>query len=103
MNGYRDEHLPPNLPVCDPFQRLFPREWKESYFRRNYDDSIGGYLCPDCERKFSGTSGLAQLEGDHIIPFSKGGSTEWRNFILRCKPCNIAKSDSLPPEKSRKL
>jgi 5-methylcytosine-specific restriction endonuclease McrA len=43
---------------------------------------------------FFGAAGLGQLEGDHIVPFSKGGLTVWGNLVLRCKLCNIAKSDS---------
>lgn len=35
------------------------------------------------------------LEYDHIVPFSKGGSNTVRNVELLCESCNRAKSDSI--------
>jgi hypothetical protein len=35
------------------------------------------------------------LEFDHIIPFSKGGATSYRNMQLLCKKCNIEKSNKI--------
>ncbi|WP_374488078.1 HNH endonuclease [Zoogloea sp.] len=89
------ESLPKNLPICNPRDRLFPIEWKESYFRRNINREQGGYVCPDCGKVFSGPSGFSQLEGDHITPYSRGGLTVWSNFTLRCRPCNGRKSNEI--------
>lgn len=86
--------LPTNLPLCDPSSSLFPQEWKEAYFRRHLNLSLGGYVCPDCQNIFSGIKGFRQLEGDHIFPRSKGGLTVWENLTLRCKPCNLQKSNN---------
>lgn len=35
------------------------------------------------------------LEFDHIIPFSKGGATTYRNLQILCKSCNLDKSNSI--------
>lgn len=35
------------------------------------------------------------LEFDHIIPFSKGGSSTYRNIQILCKKCNIEKSNKI--------
>jgi 5-methylcytosine-specific restriction endonuclease McrA len=89
------QDLPQHLPTCEPHQRLFPPEWKESFFRRHFDKARGGYVCPDCDHVFIGTKGLSMLHADHMVPFSKGGLTIWSNLVLRCKPCNFAKSGNL--------
>jgi 5-methylcytosine-specific restriction endonuclease McrA len=89
------QDLPLHLPTCDPNQRLFPPEWKESYFRRHFNEVRGGYVCPNCDQVFIGIAGFSQLEADHIIPFTKGGLTIWANLVLLCKKCNLAKSNKI--------
>ena len=42
--------------------------------------------CVDCGSR-------EQLEFDHIVPVSKGGSNTARNIELRCEACNAHKSD----------
>ncbi len=91
--------LPINLPECDPRARFFPREWKESYFRRHYNAVVGGYICPNCNNVFRGVVGLRQLHADHKRPMSRGGLTVWENMVLLCKQCNLAKGASLDESK----
>jgi 5-methylcytosine-specific restriction endonuclease McrA len=86
--------LPPNLPPCDHRERRFPKPWKESYYRRHYDSSARGYVCPVCGNVFCGTRGFDLLQADHITPWAKGGKTVWENMVLLCASCNNRKSDS---------
>ncbi len=37
-----------------------------------------------------------QLTVDHVIPRSKGGSSDWTNIVAACAPCNRRKGDCLP-------
>ncbi|OGF51365.1 MAG: hypothetical protein A2044_01735 [Candidatus Firestonebacteria bacterium GWA2_43_8] len=39
-----------------------------------------------------------EIEFDHIIPFSKGGSTEESNIRVTCLDCNRAKTNKFPVE-----
>jgi 5-methylcytosine-specific restriction endonuclease McrA len=89
---------PDGLEICNPLQRTFPLSWKEEYFRMKFSDESGGYICPICNRVFSGTRGFSQLRADHIYPFSKGGLTIWENLQLLCAQCNSQKSNNLVTE-----
>lgn len=40
-----------------------------------------------------------ELEIDHIIPVSKGGSNNFSNLVTACRKCNRAKSDGEAPVK----
>lgn len=46
------------------------------------------YKCYYC----GATSETAQLHLDHVIPYSKGGTTDPTNLITACQTCNIGKS-----------
>ena len=47
------------------------------------------HKCALCKRLFT----YAELAGDHIKPWSKGGKTVLENLQLLCKDCNSKKSD----------
>jgi len=38
------------------------------------------------------------LTVDHVIPRSKGGSSDWSNIVACCAPCNRRKGDRLPKQ-----
>lgn len=45
-------------------------------------------VCPICQNKFE----FDEMEGDHIVPWSRGGRTVDENLQMLCKNCNSAKS-----------
>lgn len=47
-------------------------------------------ICVKCTEHFE----INQMEGDHIIAWSKGGKTTAENCQMLCKKCNATKSDS---------
>lgn len=62
--------------------RHIPRNVKDQVWRR---DSGKCVECGSQER----------LEFDHIIPYSKGGASTYRNVQLLCETCNRKKSDKI--------
>ena len=48
-----------------------------------------GGVCPCCKTKFN----TKEMEGDHITPWSEGGTTTPENLQMLCKPCNRKKSN----------
>jgi len=46
-------------------------------------------VCPICGNHFE----YEEMEGDHIVPWSKGGKTVDENCQMLCKRCNIDKRD----------
>lgn len=49
------------------------------------------YTCQECGKHLRDN----EVEFDHIIPFSKGGSSEEHNIRLTCFDCNREKSDEI--------
>ena len=47
--------------------------------------------CQYCAKRFR----EADLTIDHVVPRSKGGSSQWCNVVAACKPCNQQKRDFL--------
>lgn len=47
-------------------------------------------ICIKCNNKFE----FKEMEGDHILPWSKGGKTTQDNCQMLCKKCNGQKSNS---------
>ncbi|HEY6105247.1 MAG TPA: HNH endonuclease [Anaeromyxobacteraceae bacterium] len=45
----------------------------------------------------------SELNLDHVVPRSRGGSGTWENIVLACLDCNIRKGDKLPQEARMKL
>jgi hypothetical protein len=64
--------------------KLDPQRWKVIRMQVFARDN---YTCHYC-----GTVG-GELECDHIIPFSKGGSDDMDNLVTACLKCNRSKKD----------
>lgn len=74
-------------------KHLSLRAFTESQKLRAYERQ--GHKCPLCVANGINTEyAFEDMEGDHIIPWSKGGHTTDDNLQLLCKECNSAKSDN---------
>ncbi len=66
-------------PSGDPATRTIPQAVRDAVWRR---DAGRCTVCRSQDR----------LEFDHVIPFSKGGASTYRNVQLLCQDCNRRKS-----------
>jgi 5-methylcytosine-specific restriction endonuclease McrA len=55
--------------------------------------------CQYCGRRWA----RADLNLDHVIPRSRGGSTTWENVVCSCVPCNLRKGGRSPEEAGMRL
>ena len=63
------------------------RAFTPSQKRAAYERQKG--ICPKCEKHYA----IEEMEGDHIVPWSKGGKTVPENLQMLCRRCNGLKSD----------
>ena len=64
--------------------------YRDKYFENN-DSNHGWYTCVRCGRKFR----KDDVDIDHIIPQSYGGSDNINNLQVMCKHCNRSKQDDI--------
>jgi len=84
--GWQEKVYKPSQNDLREYESLFNKFAKE--FR---------YTCQSCRRQFTKKSRLLGLH--HIIPRAQGGTDDWDNLVLICKPChNIIE---LTPQKYR--
>jgi 5-methylcytosine-specific restriction endonuclease McrA len=55
--------------------------------------------CQYCGKVFPQTS----LNLDHVIPLSRGGTSNWENVVCACQRCNTAKGARTPSEAGMRL
>ena len=53
-----------------------------------------GYRCMYCYKRFP----MQQLSLDHVVPRSRGGTTDWENIVTSCVHCNVKKGGRTPHE-----
>ena len=69
------------------------RVFSEQTKRRVYEKQ--GHRCPHCVKNgITSEYAFEDMQGDHIIPWSKGGRTVDENCQMLCRKCIAEKSDS---------
>ena len=68
-----------------------PRDTHRRKITRRAVFARDGWTCQYCGAR-------SNLTVDHVIPRSKGGSSEWDNIVASCAPCNRRKGDLLPAQ-----
>ncbi len=63
--------------------------YRATYFNKN-KSNYGWYKCQHCGKSFR----KSEVDIDHIIPKSKGGSDKEFNLQILCIHCNRSKKDS---------
>ncbi|MDO4301082.1 MAG: HNH endonuclease signature motif containing protein [Clostridia bacterium] len=62
--------------------------YRDNYFKNN-KSNYGWYTCVSCGRKFR----KGDIDIDHILPQSCGGSDDIDNLQCMCRHCNRSKRD----------
>ena len=62
------------------------RMFSERDKARKYEEQK--HICPYCNKEFK----IEEMEGDHVIPWHKGGKTAYDNLQMLCMKCNREKS-----------
>lgn len=88
-------HLCPVFFVNEPFTETVEKRRISRYIPRDIILRVvrrDNYTCQICGKHLNDN----EIEFDHKIPLSKGGSTEESNIQLTCIKCNRTKRDDLP-------
>ena len=76
------------LSKCTKEKCLNIRAFSDTQKRGAYERQNG--ICPKCGKHFE----YEQMQGDHIVAWSKGGKTDVNNLQMLCNECNNNKSNS---------
>jgi 5-methylcytosine-specific restriction endonuclease McrA len=73
-----------------------PRDTHRRKITRRAVFARDGWTCQYCGAR-------SNLTVDHVIPKSKGGSSNWENIVASCAPCNRRKGNALPRQVGMQL
>jgi len=76
------------LVAFDKLPRMRVRFSRHNIYLR--DDNT----CQYCGRRLP----RAELNLDHVVPRSQGGTTTWENVVCSCIPCNLRKANRTPEQ-----
>lgn len=79
--------LPKSYEVYQQRKTQGPRTFSKGMKQQKYNEQGG--RCPHCGRQCT----YGEMEGDHIVPYSKGGKTDYSNLQMLCAPCNRSKGN----------
>lgn len=69
-------------------KHLSLRAFSDIQKHRKYEEQ--GCKCAMCHSPFA----FEDMQGDHILPWSRGGKTIYSNLQMLCRHCNASKSDN---------
>ena len=62
------------------------------------------WLRDNGESQYCGQSvGPKSYEMEHVVPKSRGGTSDWLNLVVSCSPCNQRKGSKTPKEAGMRL
>lgn len=67
-------------------KHLNSRNFDKKDIKRKFKEQNG--ICPYCKQLLKDDN----MHGDHIVPWSKGGKTDYSNLQVLCSDCNLKKS-----------
>ena len=79
------------IPAVVRLMRYVKLPFKSVELTRNNVFKRDGFECQYCGSE-------RDLTLDHVMPRSRGGTSNWRNLVTACKPCNARKGDFTPNE-----
>ena len=87
------------LPAVARLKKTVSRMKKDVKFSRLNVYARDGFRCQFCGEK----KAQRLLTYDHVLPFSRGGKTEWTNIVTACGSCNRRKANRTPEEANMRL
>ena len=88
-----------HIPAVIRLKKKVALRKKDVKFSRANVYERDGYRCQFCGEKKS----ARQLTYDHVVPYSRGGKTEWTNIVTACGTCNRRKANRTPEEAGMRL